>query len=68
MTGSWVPTIVVLAALAFWVYALVDFSHTPERDVATFSRSVWLVLLVLGSVVAAVAWFAVGRPATRRPR
>lgn len=67
MTGSWLPTLVVLAALAFWVYALVDFSRTPERDVATFPRPVWLVLLVLGSVVGAVAWFAVGRPATRRP-
>lgn len=68
MTGSWVPTLVVLAALAFWVYALVDFSRTPERDAGTFPRSVWLVLLVPGSVVGAVAWFAVGRPATRRTR
>jgi len=68
VTGSWLATLVVLAALAFWVYALVDFSRTPERDIATFSRSFWLVLLVLGSVVGAVAWFAVGRPAPRRPR
>ncbi len=69
MTGSssWVPTLVVLVALAFWAYCLVDFSRTPERDVRTFTRPVWTVLLILGSVVGGIAWFTLGRP-QRGPR
>ena len=70
MTGSpgLAPILVVLAALAFWAYCLVDFSRTPERDVRTFSRPVWMALLIVGSVVGGVAWFTLGRPqrGTRR--
>ena len=70
MTGSpgWAPILVVLVALAFWAYCLVDFSRTPERDVRTFSRPVWMALLIVGSVVGGVAWFTLGRPqrGTRR--
>lgn len=66
--SGWVTTVVVLAAVAFWAWCLVDFTRTPERDVRTFPRPVWMVLLVLGSVVGAVLWAAVGRPQGRGRR
>ncbi|MDP9888251.1 PLDc N-terminal domain-containing protein [Pseudarthrobacter enclensis] len=55
----------LIPCLALWGYSLVDFSQTDERDMRTFGRDAWLVLLVLGSVVGAVAWLVAGRP--RRP-
>lgn len=57
------PLVVLLAALTFWAFALLDFASTPERQVRTFPRQVWLVILVLGSVAGGVAWWVAGRPA-----
>jgi len=56
------PWLVLIPCLAVWAYSLVDFSNTDERDIRTFSREVWLVLLVLGSVVGGLAWLVAGRP------
>lgn len=63
-TGAiwWLPWLVLVPCLAIWGYSLVDFSRTDERDIRTFSRDVWLVFLVFGSVVGGVAWFVAGRP------
>ncbi len=58
----WLPTLVLLAGLAFWAVSVVDFARTPVGQERVFSRPVWIVLLVLGSVVASVAWWTVGRP------
>ena len=60
--GTWLPTLALVAGLAFWVVSVVDFARTPEGRERVFTRPVWLVLLVLGSVVASAAWWAVGRP------
>jgi len=62
----WLPWLVLVPSLAVWGYSLVDFSQTDERDMRTFSRDIWLVLLVFGSVVGGLAWLAAGRP--RPPR
>ncbi|MDJ0457636.1 PLDc N-terminal domain-containing protein [Arthrobacter sp. NQ7] len=63
--AQWLPWLVLIPCLAVWGYSLVDFSQTDERDMRTFGRDVWLVLLVFGSVVGGVAWLVAGRP--RRP-
>lgn len=64
--AQWLPWLVLIPCLAIWGYSLVDFSQTDERDMRTFGRDVWLVLLVFGSVVGGVAWLVAGRP--RPPR
>ena len=60
--GSLVPTVVVAAALAFWIYALRDLIRTDEREVRVFERPVWLVIVLFDSVVGAAAWWMLGRP------
>jgi len=56
---------VLITALAFWGYCLVDFVQSDERLIRTFPKQVWLVLLVLGSVVGGVLWLIYGRPEDR---
>lgn len=58
----WFPWIVLVLALALWAYGLLDFLKTDERDIRTFSRPVWLVILVFGSVFGVATWTIAGRP------
>ncbi len=65
---TWLPLLVGFAALAMWGYCLLDFTQTDEREIRTFSKPVWLVILVLGSVIGGLLWLAVGRPQSRQRR
>ena len=56
------PFVVLVGAVAFWGYCLFDFVQADERAVRTFSKQVWVILLVLGSVVGGVLWLIYGRP------
>lgn len=60
--ASWLPWLVLIPCVAIWGYSLVNFIQTDEREMRTFSRDIWLVLLVFGSVVGALAWLVAGRP------
>jgi hypothetical protein len=53
---------VLAAALAFWAFTLVDLMRSDARNVRGFRREVWLVLVIFGSVVGCLAWWAAGRP------
>lgn len=54
--------VVALAAIAFWAYCLYDFARTPEREVRTYPRQVWLVLLAFLNVFGGLMWLYLGRP------
>ncbi|WP_158274491.1 PLDc N-terminal domain-containing protein [Cellulomonas sp. WB94] len=58
----WLPFLVFVLALVFWGYCLLDLTRTDEREVRTFTKPVWTVLLVFGSVVGGLLWLAAGRP------
>jgi len=60
------PVVVAVVAVAFWGYCLWDFTRTDERDMRTFTRPVWVVVLVLGSMLGALLWFFTGRPQSPR--
>lgn len=59
---GYVSLVVVLLPLGFWVWALVDFSRTDERDMRLFTRPVSLLWLTIRSVLGALMWFVAGRP------
>jgi hypothetical protein len=58
----WFPFIVLAAAIVVWAYGLVDFAGTDERQIRTFTRPVWLVILIFGNALGAIAWLMAGRP------
>lgn len=62
LNSGWLPVLVLVPCLSLWVYSLIDFSRTDERDMRTFPRDIWLVVLVLGSVAGGIAWLLGGRP------
>ena len=63
-----INVLVGVAALAFWAYCLVDFARTDEQDVRTFTRPVWIALLVFTNVLGGLLWLAMGRPEQRSRR
>lgn len=58
----WPVVVVPLLLLAYWAYCLYDFSRTDEADMRTYSRGVWLLLLVFTNVVGGTLWLVYGRP------
>jgi|BarGraIncu01122A_1022018.scaffolds.fasta_scaffold538461_1 hypothetical protein len=57
--------LIAMAAVGFWGYCLFDLAKSDEWEVRTFSKPVWVALLVFTNILGALMWFAVGRP--RRP-
>ena len=60
--GLFTSLVVLMPVLVFYVYCLVDFSRTPEREMRTFTRPAWVVLLIFGNLVGALLWLSMGRP------
>ena len=57
--------IVVVAAVAFTVYAAIDCATMPRERVRSLRRGVWILLVIVLPVLGAVLWFLLGRaPAT----
>lgn len=56
------PVLVLACGLAFWALSILDFARSNARGVRTLPRDAWVVILVLGSVVGAAAWWTFGRP------
>jgi hypothetical protein len=42
----WLPLLVVVPVLVFWGYCLLDFTQTDKREIRTFTKPVWLVILI----------------------
>jgi hypothetical protein len=58
-----VPSLLGLALMAVWVYALVDLISTDEVLIRNLPRLPWLLIVVFLWVIGAFLWFALGRPA-----
>lgn len=67
MSGAvpWPPLFFGYAALLLWGYCLFDFVRTDDREIRTFTKPVWVVLLVIGNVVGGLMWLFLGRPQRR---
>ncbi|MDM7890941.1 PLDc N-terminal domain-containing protein [Curtobacterium caseinilyticum] len=60
--------IVVVAAVAFTVYAVIDCATMPRQRIRSLRRGWWVLLVVVLPVLGGVLWFLLGRaPATPGP-
>ncbi|MGN6408064.1 MAG: PLDc N-terminal domain-containing protein [Curtobacterium sp.] len=59
--------IVVVAAVAFTVYAAIDCATMPRERVRSLSRGVWVLLVIVLPVLGGVLWFVLGRAPAARP-
>lgn len=63
--------ILFLAALAVWLYAVLDAISSDRTQVRALPKGLWVAIVLLTFVVGAVAWIVYGRPrassTTRRP-
>src|SRR5579862_5754215 len=51
-----------LVIFGVWVFAIIDVITSDATRIRNLPKLVWLLVVVLLSVVGAVAWFAFGRP------
>ena len=62
--------ILFLAALAVWLYSVLDSATADRTQVRRLPKGLWVVVVLLTFIVGALAWLAWGRPratASRRP-
>lgn len=64
-TVPWPPLVLGYAGLVFWGYCLFDFNRARDQEIRTFTKPVWVVLLVLGNVLGGLLWLFLGRPQRR---
>jgi len=57
-----VMVVLGLAALALWIWALIDAIRNPALDPTM--RIVWILVIVLTSWIGALMYLAIGRSAT----
>jgi hypothetical protein len=62
--------VLFLAALAVWLYAVLDAISSDRTQVRRLSKGLWIAIVLLTFIVGALAWLVYGRPraaVTRRP-
>lgn len=59
MPRVWIVLIVV--AIAFWVYTIVDAILTDRSRVRGYPKQFWVVLTVIVPVIGGVLWLVVGK-------
>jgi hypothetical protein len=70
-TAETLPTIVdvlfgggifALAALALWIFCIIDVATTDESEMRNLPKMVWLLLVVFLMDIGSIAWLIAGRP------
>ena len=60
--------VVVVAAVAFTVYAVIDCATMPRDRIRSLRRGWWVLVVLVLPVLGGLLWFLLGRaPATRGP-
>lgn len=60
--------ILFLAALAVWLYCVLDVATSDRAEVRRLPRSLWVAIVLFTFIVGALAWLAWGRPKSTTPR
>jgi hypothetical protein len=53
---------IAVAVLAIYVYGLVDVIRTDKGLTRGFSKTTWLIMVILLPLIGAALWFLIGRP------
>jgi hypothetical protein len=57
---------IALAALVFWIWALVDVVKVPDDSMFNAgSKLIWVLVIVLAGAIGAIVYLVVGRPAPK---
>jgi hypothetical protein len=51
-----------LAALALWIFCIIDVITTDEVEMRNLPKMVWLLLTIFLGAVGGIAWLIAGRP------
>jgi hypothetical protein len=54
--------LVGFALLVLWIYCIVDVIRTPEMDVRSLAKLVWLLIVFVLPDVGSILWLCLGRP------
>ena len=54
--------IFALAAIALWIFCIIDVITTEEVEMRNLPKMVWLVIVVFLGAIGSVAWLIAGRP------
>ncbi|WIB13109.1 PLDc N-terminal domain-containing protein [Curtobacterium sp. MCPF17_052] len=57
--------VIVVAAVAFTVFALIDCATMPRTRVRSLRKGIWVLLVVVLPVLGGVLWFLLGRTPRR---
>ncbi len=49
-------------ALGVWLFAIFDVITSPVDGIRIMQKPIWVIVVLLGFVMGAVVWFALGRP------
>jgi Phospholipase_D-nuclease N-terminal len=60
--------ILFLAALAVWLYAVLDAASSDRTQVRRLPKGVWVAVVLLTFILGAIAWLLWGRPSAARRR
>jgi hypothetical protein len=51
-----------LAALALWIYCVIDVITTDEATMRNLPKGLWLIIVIFLPTVGSIAWLIAGRP------
>jgi hypothetical protein len=54
-----------LAALALWIYCIIDVVTTDEGAVRNLPKGMWLIIVIFVPTVGSIVWLVAGRPQDR---
>jgi hypothetical protein len=60
--------VIVVAAVAFTVYALIDCATMPRSRVRSLRKGIWVPLIIVLPVLGGVLWILLGRTPATGPR
>jgi hypothetical protein len=57
------PSVIIgLALLALWLYCLFDVITTPEQEMRSLPKLLWVVIVLFLAALGGVLWLLFGRP------